>query len=670
MDRESIIVLILCVVLAVALAGILIYLHLAKKKAQQTDFSVKQKSGSKNALIFIYRFYQNVPFLKKYFAKVHESVRLTYPADEVSVNKKVTRILTKSTVIAILGVLASILISRGDLYFMLTGIVVTFICIKSTTTSELRKMKRLILVQFSEFLSTLRHYYHDSHNITASLKDTLDEIPYEVGLHIQKIYDIITSPDMNYELDKYVGSEPNKYVLMFVSLCASVKEFGDQQMPDGNWLFLQDLEYLKEEINNELLGQRRNDDAFRSIPAITIIPILCVKPLEWWALSNFEGIGDYYSGIIGIVSLLIIFAVCVGCHFLVISLRDGAEAEEKDEDLWSKFAARPGIKQFLNKVINKKYTKYETYNDSLRGMGDHTGKRAFLLKQCVGATIGFLATLLVLIAGTYTSKYSSLHNWDDAFSETVTPSAEYTDNMRAVAKEYAALKKNEKDLDENALAKEIKANTQINSDTYAVEVASAVVKKLNKYHNTYFRWWELLISMLVGFIGFQIPPFYLRFRKQVIEMRKEEEVIRFQSLMLILMHMGGTTLDTILEWMERFSYCFKESVTTCRVSMASGAQQALETMKESEQHKGFRDFVDNLLSIDKVGVAKAFDEIQVDRDFYLKKRERDMVESTEKKSSKAKLLMMVPVGAMVIFYLILPMGIYMVNMFSEMGDIF
>jgi len=108
------------------------------------------------------------------------------------------------------------------------------------------------------------------------------------------------------------------------------------------------------------------------------------------------------------------------------------------------------------------------------------------------------------------------------------------------------------------------------------------------------------------------PVAMLWFKRNLIDMRKQEEIIQFQSLMLILMHMDGMTVETILEWMERFAYCFKEDIAECRVSLCHGEKEALIALRDSQRYELFRDFVENLLSIDRVGVVAAFDEIKND----------------------------------------------------------
>ena len=141
--------------------------------------------------------------------------------------------------------------------------------------------------------------------------------------------------------------------------------------------------------------------------------------------------------------------------------------------------------------------------------------------------------------------------------------------------------------------------------------------------------------------------------------------MQFQTIMLILMHIPGTTVSSILEWMERFSSCFLESITTCRAQLGHGQIKALQAMKDSERFEPFRSFVDCLLSIDKVGVVEAFDEIAADRAYNMESQQLEKTADLQKKGIRANQIAFVPMYVVLGFYLLIPMIRYAVAMFAE-----
>jgi len=672
MDSTSTRVLIAILVMAVCVfIGALIALRLQNKKTN-SEIRVQQKSGTKNYLIWIYRLYQRVPVLNRVFVKIKASVEHSYPADIVSINKKVSSILLRVTIIGGIGFTLALGLGAIDLYFLLVGATITFVGLNAYINYSVDKIDTQILRQFADFLTKLRHHYHENNMIDLAIYETLDEIPYEIRLHIQKIYDMLISPELTKKLEGYVGTEPNKFVLMFVSLCASIKEYGDKKLENGASLFLTDLNYLKEEVNNEIIGKRRVKTAFRGIPFWCLAPVVLMKPAQLWIMQQFEGIDEYYDGMMGIISLALIFVISLISYFIVTTLRDPDRGVEADSNIWMRIAAIEPISTYASKVVNKHYTKYKRFNDMLRGMGDRTGPKAFFVKRMTIGIATFVISTVILISGVTITRHTLLNTWKGAFENDMTPSDEYTQAMEECGREYAKIQRKAEVSDEEykqQLVADIMENTTITNQTYAESVADKIIEKVGKYQDTYFRWWQLLIAIAFGIIGFMAPVWYLKFKRRLVDMRREEEVVRFQSIMLILMHINGTTLPIILEWMERFSYCFKESIAQCRVELPSGMQQALKNLKATETFEPFRDFTDNLLAIDRVGVAKAFDEIQTDREYYMKKREEDREESLSLKLKHAHRIMFVPLFSAIIFYMILPLGTWVAQYAAVMRDI-
>ena len=661
------------------LVGILIVLALIAKHAEKkdNDFVVRQKSGTKNYLIWIYRFYQKTPFLKVIFYKIKDAVTKSYPADTISINKRVSQILFRITLVVIAGITGTLILAGDDHYFLIIGIFYTLILVYAYVSSTLKTLDMTILTQFEVFLGDVRNRYHQTPMIDDAIYDTIEDMDYEIGLHVTKMHDIITSPRMEEEIDGYVGSEPNQFMLMFLSVCASVKKFADRKLQDGSSVFLNNIGYLKDEVHEEIDGRRQNDLAFKGMGAIILIPALFCKPLQNYVVTHFEGTADYYSGAMNIVCLLIVFTVTFISYVVLVNLRDGVKIVEKENDIFSNLASRPGFNEILTKIVNKHYSKFKRYNDAAHGMGDHTGMKAFLLKRILLAIAGFVLSVLIITTGIITTKYKLLNDASAAYESSMTPSEEYTQAMRDVTIEYVHVYKNDKYLTDDEYKQQIRAEiitdiketTDIKNDSCAEQIADEVIARSISYRGIYPTWWEFLIAVAVGLIGFYAPVIYLLFREKIIDSNKNAELVRFQSIALILMHMRGSTTDVILEWMEKFSYCFKDSIVECRLNMSMGEQKAIEEMKQSETHKGFRAFCDCLLAVDRVGVEKAFDAVSSDREHYLADRKTDRAIELDNKSSKASLFFMAPFATVLICELIVPITKYALTLYLQTSSI-
>lgn len=660
------------VVVVIVLAFLLI--KSKKNKDRGADLRKGVKANGTNYAMWLFRIYKNTPILKRYFEKVFSRVTLFYPADIYSVNKKVTNILMSGTIAGVLGVIVTLLISGGSIYFICAGFLVTLVLINAVTNKKLDTLEFTVLRQLANATSKIRHYYQETGIVETALALSLDELPYEISLHIKTIYDVIINPNLKYEVDKYVSVAPNKYLITLLSICATVKEMGDKRLADGTSVFINDLNYLKDEINQEIITTRKNANAYRSLTVMSLAPVLGIKPIEKWAKANMEEIATYYNGIYGIVAIMSIFAIAFIVYKIIITLRDKERVTEKGDGLTARLIEKlPFVDPILTKIIQKNYGKYLKIDKDMQSMGDYSGPRVYLMNRLLFGIGTFLAVIIILFSSNITQKVAYVSNFSEAFAESVVPSEEYRDTMRYAASvyvnEYKSKGRNNIPTTEELTTTIMESGT-LHSEIYANEVAVLVIGRLNSYYNTYFKYWYLLIAIALGIGASHIQDVMFKIKEVVIESRREEEVIQFQNLMLILMHMDGITVAEILEWMERFSFCFKEDIAECRVNLSQGEKIALTAMKNQATYEPFSDFIDNLISVDRVGVAEAFDEIQTDREYYKDKRQMDADERIEKNSERAKLIAFLPLGAIIILYLIVPLLMYASNMLNTLNGLF
>ena len=144
-----------------------------------------------------------------------------------------------------------------------------------------------------------------------------------------------------------------------------------------------------------------------------------------------------------------------------------------------------------------------------------------------------------------------------------------------------------------------------------------------------------------------------------------DEISQFHTLALILMYVDGMTLEQVLEWMDRFSYCFRYRIEQCMIDLPKGELKALERMQEGP-NKQFNQFVDNLENIDNVGVQQAFANIEGDRQYYKLLRERENKESIQSKSRMGTFLAFTPLMGTIFFQMIIPMLMMTLQMLSQL----
>ena len=628
-----------------------------KKKAEIGDIAVR---GTENTRISrIVRIFKYPP-LNKVYGKVHSRVVLYYPADDFSVETEVGALLKRGTYLFITGIILTFLLGKGDLLFTCAGLLICFVAVSSVIDKRLDKMEELVMLQFRDALALLK---------------TINDLPFEISLHFKTLYDILTSTEIKLEMDKYIASSPNKFFTEFLSICASIKENGDKTLGNGNSVFIEDTNHLKDDISNFLLENRRRKNLFKGLSFIALAPVVAVKPFENWAKTRMPELGQYYNGIYGVVAMVTIFAIAYVVYKIIELLKDRDIVVERGENVYSRILDKvKPLDDFIANIINSNYVKYEKINDDLQAMGDYSGVRVYLFKKTmyfVGAT---LLTIGILFVSDISQKASYLHDFSSGFTDSVVPSDSYRDLMQETAESYANNKlyfsRTEAKVDSETLKNDILQHSEIKNETYAQEVADYVTKQMDKYYHTYFKFWYIFIALLIGFVTCHIPDLFMMVKKNVIENRKADEVMQFQSLMLVLMHMSGMTTEGILEWMERFSFCFREDIAECRINLRQGEQYALRKMQDQATYEPFVNFIDNLLAIDKCGVADAFSEIEADKNYNKEDRKEKMNERLESNANLAGIISFIPFATTAALCLVVPVIIYAANMITELNQLF
>ncbi|MEE1255639.1 MAG: hypothetical protein UHN47_03890 [Lachnospiraceae bacterium] len=638
-----------------------IYRAIQKKRAEKININQKLNSRGRNKFYFLYRLFKVIPFVNKLFNKVIKNTEAVYPADQMSINKEATKTMMKSMGISGAAILATLFLAKGDLWFLLMGIMAAVVIFHLNITATFQKMELILLEQMVLFLSVIRHHYRSSYIVEDAVEDTLDEIPYEIGLHIAKIHEILISPIMDEKTEEYTSTAPNRFMLLLLSICTSSKEYGN-----GDDAFLDSLSHLKEEVNAELLNQRKIKDAYAFLTGICLSVVFLLKPCEAWATSNMKELNAFYTGMGGKAFMVGIFIIAFVCYYLIEALRETKRGEIVQYNIWSKIASLPYISVVLNKTVNKNYLKARRLNENMKEIGDHTGPKAFLVKQCSFALIAFIFFNCAVLVNTVQEKLTMLSEYVVEFDSNIVPNKKYREVMQQTSKEYVELMKDVKNPDTEQIKQQLMQNGKVRNETYALMVAEEVTKKLNEYQNTYFKWYTLLLAIGAAWIAYQCPMWYLKFKCKLSTQNKEEEVGQFQTLILILMNADGIRMDTILEWLSKFAYSFKATIDDCIIELESGERKALEKMKMSEDNQSFQMFVDCLISTDETDIKSAFSEILIDREHSLKERERKNNKMLEQRSGTAKVLAFAPLMILLFGYLAGPMIVLAAKMFFSM----
>ena len=203
--------------------------------------------------------------------------------------------------------------------------------------------------------------------------------------------------------------------------------------------------------------------------------------------------------------------------------------------------------------------------------------------------------------------------------------------------------------------------------------AETIFGKLQTIQAENFKWFELLMSFLIGFIGYYCPVFLLIFQKKMRQMDMENEVMQFQTIILMLMKIERVNVEMILEWLERYSNIFREPISKCVNNFESGPWEALEELKNDVSFKQFIRIVESLqAAVEKIPIREAFDELDTERAYHQEKRKESNERLISKKSIIGKVIGFAPMVCLFVVYLIIPLCVIgmtsMTQAFEEMSS--
>ena len=227
--------------------------------------------------------------------------------------------------------------------------------------------------------------------------------------------------------------------------------------------------------------------------------------------------------------------------------------------------------------------------------------------------------------------------------------------------EYIEYFKGKADLKQTDIEKAMKKGT-VNKDyitTTDKEIKTAaerIMGKIKIVTSEYLSWLEVLGSLVIALIAYMGPVLMLKFQAKMRQIEMEDEVMQFQTIILMLMRIERVNVEIILEWLERYSNIFRDPISKCVNNYESGPWEALEAMKEDVTYPQFIRIIESLqVAVEKIPIKDAFDELDTERDYYQARRKESNERLISRKGMIGKVIGFAPMVLLFVGYLIVPL---------------
>lgn len=658
---------------AVLVLIVIIYFILSKKmkdseykNIQRLKEGTKEKSFSSEILFQkLYVTYLKIPFIKRYLMKIRRRLEIINIDDEYNTRKGTAKILTKTLALVIPIVLLTIIITNSNFLLMIILLLFELFMIDTFIDGSVDKIDNKILTEQIDFFSEIRHAYHEFNMVEEAIYQVSQDDERDVSRQGEKIYEILISDDPEMGLEKYYDIAPNSYLKEFAGVSYLTKEFGDRKV-DGASLYLKNVNNITQEMQLEILKRDKLNYVFQSLSIISVVPVLMLEPLKSWAISNFSFTQSWYQGKAGMIVQILILLITFVSYTLVRKLKDNGSTSidtKNTENPWqAKLYNKTLIKRIVDLFIPKPGTK--EYRKTVQLLKDAASKLKmewYYINRITIAIITFFASFFIFIqlhqiAINYiytepTTDYDIIGGLSDKDKK---KAEELTEQDNIVLKQFEGKLKTTKD--EIRMAVNKLKYYQNSTDNDKEKAVDRIYDKLQIINTECMQWFEILLAFVFMIMGYMTPMWILMFQVKIRQLEMEDEVMQFQTIILMLMRIERVNVEIILDWLERYSNIFRAPITKCVNNYESGAWEALEAMKEEVTYTQMIRIIESLqAAVEKIPIRDAFDELESERDYYQEKRKESNERLIKRKGMIGKVIGFAPMVCLFVGYLIVPL---------------
>jgi hypothetical protein len=616
-----------------------------------------------------YSFFQQIyvwcakfPLLRTYLMEIRRRLAVLHMYDEWKL-----RLETVKLALAVWGLLLAAVVPllwiTDDVLMLLLLATGMWVGHGVMADAFVHRLENRQLHQLRHFLADVRHHYHRHGMVEEAIFDAAENAPHEMALHAREFYDVLTSSNPEERLEQYYEAAPNRFLKGLAGISHLVREYGDKMTQHGS-VYLKALGQLTGELNLAILRREKLSFLLQGLTAIVLIPLLFTKPIENWARSYFPAMDAFYAGKLGWITKIVILMIVLGSYVLLRHMRelDREQQAAQRRKPWEQRAYQvPWVQWLVDRIMPGPGTKeYARCTMLLKETSSPLRLEWFYVQRVVVSILGFLLSIALFVTLHAVATHQILYAWDKPDTMFGRLSPEETKAAKDAAaldrKILADVKEAKSRIYEAILSRLRQEPAFAQNEQQLHAAAQRILRKLDALNQEYLKWWEVMLSLLIGWGGYFVPVWMLLFRRRLRQMEMKHEVDQFHAVIAMLSEMDRISVEQLLEWMERFAFIFKEPLQQCLLHYEHGAEQALERLKEDAPFVPFVRIVDRLqLAAESVPIRRAFDDLESEREFMREQRKQDYERLIETKAGWGKMIGFAPMVSLIFLYLVFPL---------------
>lgn len=669
---------------AILLSGsFLIYMIIKERKRRRNFGSVWTIGSTKRKVpAALMVFYQKcyiqlikVPIFKKQILTIRKRLIAVNTYDEFTLRKETIKITLWSLGLAggsiiLLGVLSH---SWMAVFF---GILAALVLNELIVDIFVNRIEDKLLKQFAQFLEDHRHCYQELKMVDEAVYQAAEASPHEIKMQVERIHEILISHEPEKELESYYAVAPNRYLKVFSGIAHLILEYGDRTVNRGS-IYLNSINKLVQEIRYDLMRRQKLRYRLGGMTMIALSPILISFPLVHWAENYFPITKEFYHSKLGFLIRLGIYAISVISYVLIRKLAENDEAKyvpKGPKRQWEKrvYTWRP-IKWIIDQIVPALHTsKHYRLNLLLKEANSPLRIEWFYIQRIFVCIAGFITVIVLSLFLHFQAVYNVYHNptkeqmsilgyMNEAELQKANKLTEFDNKVMGEIKQ-------EGDASWDTISKYVRQHAEAPmADVAHIAAVNRIDGKIIQINGEYFNWYELVFAIALAVIGYYFPLWILQFQRRMRALEMQNEVDQFHVLISILSEFERISVETILEWMERYGIIFKPALQRCLLNFDSGAEEALRSLMVEAPFDSFVRIVRRLgQAVDKITIHEAFDDLEMEREYFSEQKKERLERLIRKKVSWGKLIGWTPGALLIGLYLVFP---FLYMSFSQLGQL-
>jgi hypothetical protein len=633
--------------------------YLLKEKSNTKILGAKKR---KLFLVKSYSVFTNFFLTKRYVEQMRKRYELISPEDAKA-------LMCKSMGICYLvwvGSTAAIVFLFGlkpSLYMAYLSIISITVFNHELIEYMVSDLEMKLLTQFDKFLSDTRHSFYRHGMIDEAIVDASEMSGRIMKVNALKILNVLETSEKEGVIRLYNETVSNRFLRMFLSVAVYVAEFGDK-IVNGVSVLLININTLKSDLYIDLMNTKETNYKFSGMIFITLAPVYLLEGIKNWSMDITPGMAEFYNGTLGVAVRISIYVSTVVMYVMINELKERNSNGIKEHYVIKGISRVRFVSRALNNYEEKYRLKLEKTEDILYRVGETLTAKQFFLKRVLYGVFLFFVYLMLSLSVHKENRMNLVTSPQFITNEAGMISEKYVDTMSELVLQYVNQYKDH-EAEQSKIEMELRREGGIRSEIIFHGVVDEIMQRITLYQEEYFHWYELLFAIFIAGIGYWFPFWMLLYRRKVLHLNMGNEVAQFQSTIMMVMYLNNTTVLKVLELMESFAIIFKESLKTCINDYSSGDLDSLEKLKLRERYEPFRRLVDNLIIADKIGIQKAFDEVEEERKVSQEMRNQEYRISRDKKVVYGMIMSFVPAVITVALYWIVPFAL---NALGDLAD--